>query len=99
MQNFNDYSNNPNSDAKQYDTDTLMQIIYHIMNMSKISQTHKNKHENKQKTSINPAYLQGLIRTGFQTRILKKREIKMKSLQVKHDNSFSLLKDDEDHDW
>ncbi len=46
MQNFNDYSNNPNLDAKQYDPDTLMQTIYHIKNMSKISQT-KNKHENK----------------------------------------------------
>ncbi len=70
--------NNPNSDAKQYDTDTLMQTIYHIMNMSKISQTHKNKHENKQKTSINPAYLQRLNRTGFQTVILLKKQNKNK---------------------
>ncbi len=34
------------------DDDTLTQIIYNITNMSKISKTHKNKHENRHKPDM-----------------------------------------------
>jgi hypothetical protein len=71
MQNFNNYSNNPNSYVNQYGNGSPVQIeiIDNIMNMSNMSKNAKKitkTIESKQKM----AYSRRLTHIGFQTEVL-----------------------------